>query len=34
MQLGGKVEVLDLDGIHTISVEFPITNAIPDALDY
>jgi two-component sensor histidine kinase len=34
MQLGGKVEVLDRDGIHTISVEFPITTAIPDALDY
>jgi hypothetical protein len=26
--------VQDHDGIHTISVEFPITAAIPDALDY
>ena len=34
MQLGGTVEVQDHDGIHTISVEFPITAAIPDALDY
>ncbi|WP_394155340.1 sensor histidine kinase [Loktanella salsilacus] len=33
-QLGGTVEVQDRDGIHTISVEFPITTAIPDALDY
>ncbi len=34
MQLGGKLETLDTEDAHTISMEFPITTVIPDALDY
>ena len=34
MQLGGAVEDQLQDGIQTISVEFPLTTNIPDAIDY
>ncbi|SEN00020.1 Two-component sensor histidine kinase, contains HisKA and HATPase domains [Loktanella fryxellensis] len=34
MQLGGTLETLDQDGAHTVSLKFPITEGVPDALDY
>ncbi|MFZ3583259.1 sensor histidine kinase [Loktanella sp. DJP18] len=34
LQLGGKLERRQDEGVHIISVEFPITTAIPDAMDY
>ena len=34
LQLGGSQERLRHDDIHVLTVDFPITTAIPDALDY
>lgn len=34
LQLGGTLERLIVDDVDVISVEFPITTIIPDALDY
>ena len=34
LQLGGTQERLRHDDIHVLTVDFPITTAIPDALDY
>ncbi|SHF18801.1 Two-component sensor histidine kinase, contains HisKA and HATPase domains [Loktanella atrilutea] len=34
VQLGGKVETSETEAGHTVTVAFPITTTIPDALDY
>lgn len=34
LQLGGTLERRQDEGVNVISVEFPITTAIPDAMDY
>ncbi len=34
LQLGGEPDIVFADGIHMVSVSFPITQSVPDALDY